>query len=480
MKIWERRLMKDFQVAPIEVAENEPEPEPGTVKAPVETPLDRFKRISKQVASGTTSAKWNDIIRSATIEANSQIGRCRNRDSFRNQQNLLKAMDQARKLIERSPLPPSPNHSEYSVVDQTNETLVQLLKNISEEINEFSPKNTLCVNTPKERRSVTPLHSLNVQLQSLINSKNSSPCKAKERPKTRPTSPKPTILHLSSKSMPNDSGLMSPPIKTDIQRSPSLPKSPKSPSKFEHSKAPLSTPPASILKNNNSSTRSPTSDSSSNSMDDTKSIESVEAKMRPQKIFSTSSVEITCEDETQKSSSPEAKLDSPKLLINLNDEEESTPPKVIKRKAPAPVPIVDQDISISRPIAPKVPQNQGMIPPPPTAKKEEIKPLQIPILSTTPATPLPCQKLFFESSSPLASPTSQTPEPAKVITSETPAVIAVVPVASLCSSTEKLVSSSNPNTEANFAASSPPSSLRPVNKIEDVKTIKRQMKTGWL
>ncbi|KAG5683126.1 hypothetical protein PVAND_012426 [Polypedilum vanderplanki] len=520
MKVWERRLMKDFQVAPVEVQEAG-EGEENATEENNETPLERFKRVSKQVASQSTTAKWSEVIRSATIEANSQIGRCRNRESFRNQQNLLKAMEQARKLIERGPIPPSPSHSDsYSVVcDQTNETLVQLLKNISEEINELSPHSTLAV-TPRSRRSATPLHSLNVQLQSLI-TKSPSPYATKV--KSRGHSPKPTILDLRKPSMPEIERYMSPPPKCDTPKSPksksetpksSRPSTPKSPGRFELSKSPLSKPPQSILKNG----RSPTPDSCK-SLDDTKSVDSFKLtqenvqKNAAPKVFSTPSVEITCEDEFDKPATPETKPPTPversitppalkiktpspepektiiqekpaKLLIDFTNDEKipEGPPKVIKRKAPVPISTEQsQDIAISRPQAPKVPINQGMIPPPP--KKEESKPpVQIPILSTTPATPLPLQKHFVEPTppSPINEVKNQASEQPQVIKCETPppSAIAIDSAASF-SSTEKLVTSTDPGKEANFAASSPPM-LRPVNKIEDVKTIKRQMKTGWL
>lgn len=492
MKIWERRLMKDFQVAPVEINENESE-------QPVEeNPLDRFRRIGKQVAAQSTSAKWTEVIRGAH-EANSQIGRCRNRESFRNQQNLLKAMEQAKKLIDRSPLPQSPAHSDtYSVVNQTNETLLQLLKNISEEINEISPNQTLKVTTP-HNRSVTPLHSLNAQLQSLISSKNPSPYQTKEKPKTRSSSPRPPVLNLR-KPTPSTDGIMSPPPKplpespkTPISpksypETPKSPKSPKSPSKFELTKSPLSKPPTSILKN-----RSPTPDSCK-SLDDGRIVdnvkvkdESVQKQSKQPPMMSTPSIEISCENDTPSPSSIETKPQSP-TLIDLRDQDKSeivplaqvpaSPVKVIKRKAPVPTPdVAQQDISISRPVSAKVASNQGMLPPPPSKADEIKQPLQIPILSTTPATPLPVQKQ-------LASTLSETPLPPAVEKSEaseipTPSVITSDFTQSF-SSTEALVSSKDPSLDANMAASSPPSCLRPVRKIEDVKTIKRQMKTGWL
>lgn len=59
MKVWERRLMKDFHVAPIDVENPDDEPAPEG-----ETSLARFKRIAKRVASETTSGKWSEVRKS--------------------------------------------------------------------------------------------------------------------------------------------------------------------------------------------------------------------------------------------------------------------------------------------------------------------------------------------------------------------------------------------------------------------------------
>lgn len=88
MKVWERRLMKDFHVAPV-----------TTEDEVVETPdkgIARFRRVAQQVASQTSSHKWTEAVRGVT---NTQIGRCRSRESFKNQQNLQKAMNEAKRLL---------------------------------------------------------------------------------------------------------------------------------------------------------------------------------------------------------------------------------------------------------------------------------------------------------------------------------------------------------------------------------------------
>lgn len=90
MKVWERRLMKDFHVAPIAVADEEPE----DVVPPLDRGIARFRRVAQQVVSQTNSHKWSETVRCVV---DTQIGRCRNRESFKNQQNLKKAMSEAKR-----------------------------------------------------------------------------------------------------------------------------------------------------------------------------------------------------------------------------------------------------------------------------------------------------------------------------------------------------------------------------------------------
>lgn len=437
MKIWERRLMKDFHVAPVEIPEQQEEGEGTTATG--ESALDRFRRVSKQVASQSATIKWNEVIMKATIEANSQIGRCRNRESFKQQQNLLKAMEQARKLIERTPMNHSPHHNENSYfIDQTSSTLVQLLKNISEEINEISPNNTLSVPKFRSRPMSPNLQSLNTQLQTLISKTPSvSPYQTKKPEKKHLTAPKPKPAPLYVKS-PSPERILSPPPNTT--KSPLTPKSPISP-KSECATPGSAKAPVSIMR-----TRSPTPDGRK-SIDDVKSVES--DKNVTVKLID---FENTREGEDK----------TGKETLTPND---STPPKVIKRKAP----VVNQDISVSRPSVPKNCAN-GMLPPPPS--KEETK-HQLPIFSTTPATPLPSPKFLSECVTDAPMPVSPAITIAEVETM--PAILEPTSEGSL----ENLVISSDPGLDANRAACSPPC-LRVGSKVEDVKTIKRQTKTGWL
>lgn len=451
--------MKDFHVAPVEMADSDAEEQEEAKDKIDESPLERFRRISKQVASQSANMKWNEVIRCATIEANSQIGRCKKRESFKNQQNLLKAMDQARKLVERGPCPPSPNHSvQYDVMDQTNQTLVELLKNISEEINEYSPNNTLKVGT-SNNRSITPLQSLNVQLQEYINKSPNLTLKTKGSP--RP---------LNNRSFSFERKL-SPPQKSNP-----------SPPKYQ-AEAPKS-PKAPKMKDRSAT---PDSRKSFDSLDSIRSIPVIEVNAEPgiMKIDSPKLIDLRSVDQTPLKKS----------------QTQQSPTKVFKRKAPSPVSTV-----VSRPASMKISNDQGMIPPPPS--KEETKPLQIPILSTTPATPAASPKPLICSSendedlsiSISEPPTTINKAPEHFERSEStennildaptiipsleekkdeasaPAMIAVsMPVAH--SSTEKLMTSEAVSKDP---PPSPGGCLRPGNKIDDVKTIKRQPRAGWL
>lgn len=156
MKVWERRLMKDFHVAPTTIEEGPPIREKG---------IARFRRIAKQVVSQTTSHKWTEAVRCVT---DTQIGRCRNRESFRNQQNLAKAMHEAKRLVEHSPIESSPcTPIEYD--DPTSNTLIALLKNMTEEINEYSSASASDPLTKRDRQN-----SLTQQLQMIL-SRSPSP-----------------------------------------------------------------------------------------------------------------------------------------------------------------------------------------------------------------------------------------------------------------------------------------------------------------
>lgn len=124
-----------------------------------------------------------------------------------------------------------------------------------------------------------------------------------------------------------------------------------------------------------------------------------------------------------------------------------------------------------------------MIPPPPPSTSNDKPPSRA-------GTPTPASR----SSSPI--PRKSSPVPKKIAPTPQLKELAVSPLpkpiclpgdspsrseSSLNSgSSESLVKSKEPSMEANKAASSPPSTLRPTRKVTEVTTIKRQPKTGWL
>ncbi|XP_017468227.1 PREDICTED: transient-receptor-potential-like protein isoform X1 [Rhagoletis zephyria] len=150
-KVWERRLMKGFQVAPVQVvyAEdanfnvngegeiNEIRIEKEPSRDPNETPLERFRRVARAVAAQSATHKWTVVLRGVT--KNSQIGRCSNHHDADNLQHLGKAIEEAKRLILLSPTfsrpgVESPIPIEFE--DEKTSTLLDLLNKISEEIDD--------------------------------------------------------------------------------------------------------------------------------------------------------------------------------------------------------------------------------------------------------------------------------------------------------------------------------------------------------
>lgn len=196
-------------------------------------------------------------------------------------------------------------------------------------------------------------------------------------------------------------------------------------------------------------------------------------------------------DEEQSSDAVVHADDPAPLVAGVN-----SPPKVIKRKAPTPsAPDGSQagDISVSRPVAAKPQPGQGMLPPPPSKEDSTPATSTIPVLSTTPATPLPAHKNLGATPKqspptpvppPIAPKPQSPPEVPPKVVSPPPTVkveLMSEQLSEVTSSTEQLIGSGggDPSADAARAASSP-TCLRPINKIADVKTIKRQPKSGWL
>ncbi|XP_063238100.1 transient-receptor-potential-like protein [Bacillus rossius redtenbacheri] len=130
MRMWERRLMKDFHLAPVaneDEIESLKEPPPEN-----EDSLARFRRIAKLAVINSSAHKWGEVIRGAC--ETSQIGRCNNRESFKTQQNLQKAMAQARKLVSCSPMGgDSRSVTPIPLPETTGASIMELLKDMTQE-----------------------------------------------------------------------------------------------------------------------------------------------------------------------------------------------------------------------------------------------------------------------------------------------------------------------------------------------------------
>nr|XP_014085675.1 transient-receptor-potential-like protein isoform X3 [Bactrocera oleae] len=149
-KVWERRLMKGFQVAPVQVVYedtnfnvngegeiNEIKIEKEPSRDPNETPIERFRRVAHTVAAQSATHKWTVVLRGVT--KNSQIGRCCNYHDADNLQHLGKAIEEAKRLFMLSPTFSRPGIESPTPIefeDEKTSTLLDLLNKISEEIDD--------------------------------------------------------------------------------------------------------------------------------------------------------------------------------------------------------------------------------------------------------------------------------------------------------------------------------------------------------
>nr|AGG86915.1 putative TRPL channel protein [Periplaneta americana] len=430
MKVWERRLMKDFHVTPVTAEEDidqlhEPPPEN-------EDSLARFRRIAKLAVLNSSSHKWGQVVQGA-CEA-SQIGRCNNRESFINQQNLQKAMDQARKLVNRSPTPgASRTASPIPLPETTAESIMELLKDFQEQtgetdVNKKPPKGgngasalLLAVQSNQASRSITPASTMKPA---------KSGQKIAEKKESTETGSKPSV----------------------------------SGSKADDSKKPTTSTAESAK-------------TESKSVDDTSS-------------------------KGHRSAGSSSSSSDPSPLIPARRPNGESPPKVIKRKAPSPVTDTtktgdqckDSDASAATvtttttatttatatttttvtatTTAGVPPANYPVIPPPqPKASSSEVKEKQS---EPQTVTTMPVDDPKPEKAKPETSKQSPTVPKFEMTLSKSEnsnnVNVSMEPEMVASSSTEQLLG----------AATSSPAPLRPIKRIDDVNTIKRQPKGGWL
>lgn len=350
MKVWERRLMKDFQVAP---TINDDAPEEDAEEIPEdENPVQRFRRVAFKVAQQTTSSKWDDVIEGVGCKTISQIGRCRNRKSFKNQQNLQKAMKEAKKFVEQKSPVQSRSISPIEINDPTNDTLMELLKNLTDENNIVRPDNMFNGRiNPK-----SPMATLGKQLQSAgvdlvslakspifrnaltptpISSINQNQSVGKQVPQT--LSQKMNIETQSAgNSIPSP---MSSTMPCSILKSPSK--------------------PVSILSTS-------TTPKSSRSSTPTQSVQDIPIYKPSTGVQSPPPIIQITRTESQLGKKDKS-FDSSDSMDSTSASKKSitpSPTKIAKRESP---PLID--ISVSRPVAQKPISGQGMIPPPPVVEK---------------------------------------------------------------------------------------------------------------
>ncbi|KAJ8951736.1 hypothetical protein NQ318_012587 [Aromia moschata] len=123
MKVWERRLMKDFKVAPVASEEDE---ELLTPPPENEDPLARFRRIAKMAVLNSGIYKWRQVVEGAQIA--SQIGHCHDLDSYKKQQNLQKAIEEAQRLTALSLENPSRAITPIYMPDLTGSDIIDLIR----------------------------------------------------------------------------------------------------------------------------------------------------------------------------------------------------------------------------------------------------------------------------------------------------------------------------------------------------------------
>ncbi|CAG9782511.1 unnamed protein product [Diatraea saccharalis] len=175
---------------------------------------------------------------------------------------------------------------------------------------------------------------------------------------------------------------------------------------------------------------------------------------------------------------------------------ESSPPKVIKRKPPGPPSqspdgqTLDtsteeikppEDITVARPVPPEIKPAEGAIPPPPPVKPKTllllpIKAPPVPSTEVTPSTP-PVRAASPTVTKPPTPPKAASPTPR--VTSPQPSISALPPQLPAAPPSPPKRLSSTSSTEQLIPPASP-EPLRPIKKLDDIKTIKRQPKTGWL
>lgn len=327
----------------------------------------------------------------------SQIGRCNNRNAFRNQQYLQRAMEEAKKLVTKSPLKESSRAaSPIEIVDETGSTLKEILKEIKQDIAEVDRKffSKYIINILMLFENIFTASNKNLMVQSMS---------------SRSITPTSILNHIQKPpDKPSISPILTPTVRTPVKipTSPSeivtpshKPQSPEQ-STFSKSQAPKetnkpATPDFSLIiepatpvrsrpvtpeprlieeieasfeqtEDENQGEEVPTEElidleipkTSEENVDEVPKASEENADKTPK-----ASVENADEASKVSEDTDEATKTSAEIVVETAKEESSS--KTTKRRAPTPTP---SDTIISRPVAPERPADQGMIPPPPPTK----------------------------------------------------------------------------------------------------------------
>lgn len=152
MRVWERRLMKDFQVAgPVNPADIDLQEEITLQQPEEESNVERWKRIARLAVLTSAEHRWSQVVRSAV--KSSQIGKSCSKASLQNQQSLKRAMEEAKRLAQKSPLP---SDVPVELPETTSATILHVLHEIVEGDGGAKTSGNRRDRSPEPRRDKTP------------------------------------------------------------------------------------------------------------------------------------------------------------------------------------------------------------------------------------------------------------------------------------------------------------------------------------
>lgn len=152
MRVWERRLMKDFQVAgPVNPADIDLQEEITLQQPEEESNVERWKRIARLAVLTSAEHRWSQVVRSAV--KSSQIGKSCSKASLQNQQSLKRAMEEAKRLAQKSPLP---SDVPVELPETTSATILHVLHEIVEGDGDAKTSGNRRDRSPEPRRDKTP------------------------------------------------------------------------------------------------------------------------------------------------------------------------------------------------------------------------------------------------------------------------------------------------------------------------------------